>query len=248
MDKNKIFETLYNVNLKEKTKEKIGLKYLSWAYAWAELKKIYPDAQRKIYKRTVKTKETKTLNLSDGTVMVTENEYENEIPYFTDGKTCTVKVGVEINGLEYVEELPVMDNKNHAIRLEAVTSTDVNKAIQRCFVKACALHGLGLYIYAGEDLPEVDRVTIDFNALKQNIDMKNISEDEFKTMKEETISMIQSSGSLDSSMGEAIFSYTTELFPSKRISLLTYNEDSEGLIKLHTFLTRLFAIAKKYSC
>ena len=55
------FEKLYNINLSDKTKEKIGLKYLSWAYAWAELKKIYPQAERIIYKRKVTTKSTKTI-------------------------------------------------------------------------------------------------------------------------------------------------------------------------------------------
>ena len=76
--------------------------------------------------------------------------------YFTDGRTCWVKTGVTINGLEHIEYLPVMDYRNKSIPLDSVTSFDVNKAIQRSLTKACARHGLGLYIYAGEDLPEDD--------------------------------------------------------------------------------------------
>ena len=74
--------------------------------------------------------------------------------YFTDGRTCWVKTGVTIDGIEHIEYLPVMDNRNNSIPLERVTSFSVNTAIQRSLTKACARHGLGLYIYAGEDLPQ----------------------------------------------------------------------------------------------
>ena len=238
------FEKLYNINLSDKTKEKIGLKYLSWAYAWDELKKVYPTAERKVYRRLVKTTDVSTVTLSNGESRTITNEYENEVPYFTDGKTCTVKVGVKIGDIEYIEELPVMDNKNRSIRAEAVTSVDINRAIQRCFVKACALHGLGLYIYAGEDLPEADRVTIDYNALKA-CDTKDITSEEFDNLKADVIRMVQASQELEASMGEQIYSYSTELFPNKRLSLLEYPADAVNLQKLHAFLTSLFAIAKK---
>ena len=65
-----------------------------------------------------------------------------------------VKTGVTVNNIEHIEYLPVMDFKNKSIPVENVTSFDVNKTIQRSLTKACARHGLGLYIYAGEDLPE----------------------------------------------------------------------------------------------
>lgn len=239
------FEKLRNINLSDKVKEKIGLKYLSWAYAWDELKKVYPTAERKVYKRLIKTTETNTITLSNGESRTVTNEYENEVSYFTDGRTCTVKVGVIVDGVEYIEELPVMDNKNHAIRLEAITSTDVNKAIQRAFVKACAWHGLGLYIYAGEDLPEADKIVINYKELKEGIEYKGVDEAAFNEMKAKTIEMIQNSNSLDSSISDQIFQTTTSLFPSKRISLLTYQEDAENLFKLYTFLTRLFEIINK---
>lgn len=125
-----IFETLSTVNVNEHTESKNGLTYLSWAWAWAEVKKAYPEATYTIY------------------------ETEFGVNYFTDGKTCWVKTGVTINDLEHIEYLPVMDFRNKSITAEAITSVDVNKAIQRSLTKACARHGLGLYIYAGEDLPE----------------------------------------------------------------------------------------------
>ena len=125
-----VFMTLNSVNCNEHTEKKNGLTYLSWAWAWAEVKKRYPAASYTIYERP------------DG------------CPYWTDGKTCWVKTGVTIEGLEHIEYLPVMDNRNNSIPLERVTSFDMNKAIQRSLTKAVARHGLGLYIYAGEDLPE----------------------------------------------------------------------------------------------
>ena len=128
------FQKLYDVDVKEKVKKKNGLNYVSWAAAWAEVKKIYPDATYHIYERET----------PDGLV----------INYFTDGKTCWVKTGVTIGDIEHIEDLPVMNYKNESIKLENVTSSDVNKSIQRSLTKACARHGLGLYIYEGEDLPE----------------------------------------------------------------------------------------------
>lgn len=131
-----VFDILNDVNVNDKTELKNGLTYLSWAYCWAEVKKVVPDAQYTIYER--------------------DTEF-GPVNYFTDGKTCWVKTGVTLDGLEHIEQLPVMDFKNKSIPLNAITSTDVNKAIQRSLTKACARHGLGLYIYAGEDLPECEK-------------------------------------------------------------------------------------------
>ena len=127
------FVTLNNINVNGKTEKKNGLTYLSWAWSWGEVKKLYPDATYTIY------------------------ENVNGLFYHTDGKTCWVKTGVTVNGIEHIEYLPVMDYKNQSIPLERVTSFDVNKAIQRSLTKAVARHGLGLYIYAGEDLPEEEK-------------------------------------------------------------------------------------------
>jgi hypothetical protein len=125
-----VFETLNAVNVNGHTEKKNGLTYLSWAWAWGELLKRYPDSTYTVY------------------------ENAQGWNYHTDGKTCWVKTGVTVEGKEYIEFLPVMDFKNRSIPAEAVTSFDVNKAIQRSLTKAVARHGLGLYIYAGEDLPE----------------------------------------------------------------------------------------------
>ena len=131
-----VFETLNKINVNGKAESKNGLTYLSWAWAWGEVKKAYPEATFTIYERETP---------------------HGPVNYFTDGRTCWVKTGLTIEGLEHIEELPVMDFRNNAIPLEKVTSTDVNKAIQRSLTKAAARHGLGLYIYAGEDLPEGEK-------------------------------------------------------------------------------------------
>lgn len=136
MEQLDVFNTLNKIDVSRYVEKKNGLSYLSWANAWAEVKKIYPTASYVIYENT----------LPNGYV----------VNYFTDGKTCYVKTGVIIDGLEHIEELPVMDYKNKSIPFESVTSFDVNKAIQRSLTKAVARHGLGLYIYAGEDLPVVE--------------------------------------------------------------------------------------------
>ena len=124
------FTELNSINVGDKVEKKNGLTYLSWAWAWAELKKRYPDSTYTIY----------------------EDAQGN--CYHTDGMTAWVKTGVTVNGIEHIEYLPVMDFKNKSIPLASITSFDVNKAIQRSLTKAVARHGLGLYIYAGEDLPE----------------------------------------------------------------------------------------------
>ena len=124
------FSVLNGINVSDKAEKKNGLTYLSWAWAWGEVKKLHPDSTYTIY------------------------ENKDGLFYHTDGKTCWVKTGVTVNGIEHIEYLPVMDHRNNSIPLENVTSFEVNKAVQRSLTKACARHGLGLYIYAGEDLPE----------------------------------------------------------------------------------------------
>lgn len=144
------FEELSRVDCSGKIEKKNGLSYLSWAFAWGELKKRYPLSFYTIY------------------------ENEQGYNYFTDGRTCWVKTGVTVvfnsgvvmadssitieptKSIEHIEYLPVMDFRNNSIPLEKITSFDVNKTIQRSLTKAVARHGLGLYIYAGEDLPETD--------------------------------------------------------------------------------------------
>lgn len=118
-----------NEHIEKKNNGKVELSYLSWAWAWHYIKSRYPNAYYTIYER------------QDG------------VPYWTDGRTAWVKTGVTIEGMEHIEYLPIMDYRNLSIPLEKITSMDMNKAIQRSLTKAAARHGLGLYIYAGEDIP-----------------------------------------------------------------------------------------------
>lgn len=150
-EKKSIFQTLNEINVNDKVEKKNNLSYLSWAWAWGEVKKKYPNAQYKIYER--------------------ESEF-GPINYFTDGRTAWVKTSVIINELEHIEELPVMDFKNKSITLDKLTSFDVNKAIQRSLTKAIARHGLGLYIYAGEDLPEEEKIEQQKKEKEQAVEKK----------------------------------------------------------------------------
>ena len=137
-----VFGVLNAINCNGHTEKKNGLTYLAWAWAWQMVKENYPTASYTIYEN------------ADG------------LNYHTDGRTCWVKTGVTIEGLEHIEYLPVMDYRNASIPKDKVTSMDVNKAIQRSLTKACARHGLGLYIYAGEDLPsgEAEKMSADDEA------------------------------------------------------------------------------------
>jgi uncharacterized protein YlaI len=130
MELSNYFSELNAINVGDKAEKKNGLTYLSWAWAWAEVKKKHPEANYTIY------------------------ENANGLNYHHDGKTAWVKTGVTVNGIEHIEYLPVMNHRNQSIGVDALTSFDVNKTIQRSLTKAVARHGLGLYIYAGEDLPE----------------------------------------------------------------------------------------------
>ena len=139
------FVELNSINVNEHTEKKNNLTYLSWAWAWGEVKKRFPDATYKVY------------------------EDDNGCIYWTDGRTAWVKTGVTVNGIEHIEYLPIMDFKNRSIPLSDITSFDVNKSIQRSLTKAVARHGLGLYIYAGEDLPEDEQES------KPEVDEKTIN-------------------------------------------------------------------------
>lgn len=167
------FETLNKINVNEHTEKKNGLTYLSWAWAWAETKKVYPDAVYEVKK-------------FDGKPWL----YDENLGYM-------VMTEMTIDGLTHEMWLPVMDGSNKAMKDEGytyevknpnykyatlnvndgkfydkygneqkeyiektvkqATMFDINTAIMRCLVKNIAMFGLGLYIYAGEDLPEEER-------------------------------------------------------------------------------------------
>lgn len=127
MSNKSVFEQLSALNLASKVEKRGNLSYISWATAWAECKKLFPDMSRTVY------------------------ESETGMNYFSDGATAWVKVGVTINGQEHIDYLPIMNHMNKSIPLASLTSFDVNKSIQRSMVKALALHGLALNIYAKEE-------------------------------------------------------------------------------------------------
>lgn len=157
---NNFFRVLNEINVNEHTEEKNGLTYLSWMWAWQTLKLRYPESYSTVYKP------------------------ENGWNYWTDGKTCWVETGVtlvyyddnnERREIENREMLPIMDYRNQSIPLERVTSMDVNKAIQRSITKCIARHGLGAYIYAGEDLPEESDETRAKRFEKEEVNRKEVS-------------------------------------------------------------------------
>ena len=129
-----LFEKLNKVDVNKHKKKKGQFDYLSWPLAIQELLKVCPDATWQVH------------------------EYQNEdgltAPYMTTNAGCFVRVSVTCEGIIRSQVHPVTDNRNQTIAQP--TAQDINTSIQRCLAKAIALHGLGLYIFAGEDLPEPD--------------------------------------------------------------------------------------------
>jgi len=118
---------LLSVNVNEHVEKKGQLKYLSWAWAWAEALKADNNASFEV-------------------------KMFGDMPYCSIGQTCMVWVTVTMFGKPLMCQLPVIDNRNKPIINPDAFA--INTSIMRCLAKAVALHGLGLYIYAGEDLPE----------------------------------------------------------------------------------------------
>ena len=128
MEKNN-YKKLSAIDINGLVEKKGKFSYLSWASAWNLIKQEHPNAQRNVY----------------------ENDHTG-LNYFTDGNSAYVKVGINIDGLEHIDYLPIMDFRNNSISVGKVTSLDVNTAIQRSTAKAIAMHGLGLSLWIGEDI------------------------------------------------------------------------------------------------
>jgi hypothetical protein len=151
-NKKTVFERLSAINVNEHVEKKDNLTYLSWAWAWSETKRACPDATYKIGETT----------------------YDDAL-----GFMCHTTVTIEGETLEMW--LPVMDGKNKSMKktaysystrfgdkqVDAATTFDINKTIMRCLVKNLAMFGLGIYIYAGEDLPEGESTTTKAEAPKK---------------------------------------------------------------------------------
>ena len=129
------FMKLYKTDVSKYIEKKGQFNYLSWSYAVAELKKACPTARWGVTKA------------EDGSPF-----FKTECGYFVD-------VWVEVDGVSLSQIHPVLDNRNQSI--EKPNAFQINTSLQRALAKAIALHGLGLYIFAGEDLPEPDALTPD---------------------------------------------------------------------------------------
>ena len=195
------FDKLYGINVNGHTEEKNGLTYLSWAWAWAEVKRVYPDATYTIKK------------------------FENSLPYVYDEKVgYMVFTEVTIENLTHEMWLPVRDGANKAMKsepytyktkygektVEAATMFDINKTIMRCLVKNLAMFGLGMYIYAGEDLPEV-------------VEEKKID----KTTATALVNTLRAEGYTDEEIGKSLAKYN-----AKTAEELTEAQYAEILLKI----------------
>lgn len=164
-DGSSVFSRLLKVDVRDHIEKKSAgygkeLSYLSWVFAWSNVKMRYPDANYEIVRA------------------------ENGLPYVYDEKTgYMVFTKVTIEGITHEMWLPVMDShneamldhqytkqyKNSSVKIEPATMFDINKTIMRCLVKNIAMFGLGLYIYAGEDLPfDIDTSDTDIKTLLDN--------------------------------------------------------------------------------
>lgn len=141
MEDNKVFDALSKV--KCKIKKKGSFNYISWAESWSEVKKLYPNANYKVIPYIIK-------KIKDNILVETE-KLINPVSEVGGG---FVKISVTINELEHIEYYPILNNHNKPIKYSFITAFDVNNAIKRGLAKCLALHGLGLYVFNGEDIPE----------------------------------------------------------------------------------------------
>lgn len=147
--KQSIYTKLSQIDVKPYLNKKMGLNYLSWAKAWGLVKAIYPNSQKEI------TKYPEYLPIN--------GEWKptgRTVDYCLTPFGCEVEVTVEIEGNKYSSNLYVMNHRNQAVRnLKELDMGQINKTQQRCLVKALAYAGLGLDVYAGEDLPSDESTT-----------------------------------------------------------------------------------------
>jgi hypothetical protein len=150
---------LLKVNVNDHTEKKNGLTYLSWAWAWAKVLEIDPTAAYKV----------EVFPDSNGML----------IPYMRINESSMVWVTVTVFGKPMTVQLPVLDYRNKCIPVP--NAFDINTSIMRCLVKGIAMHGLGLYIYAGEDLPMQDEaVKVTHDEPVKVINIQETAEAEFK--------------------------------------------------------------------
>ena len=151
--KQTVFERLSAINVNDKVEKKSNLTYLSWAWAWSEVKKACPDATYKIGE----TDYDEVLGFMCHTTVTIEGEtLEMWLPVMDGANKSMLKKSYTYKGNAWENGKKVVVDKT----VESATSFDINKTIMRCLVKNLAMFGMGIYIYAGEDLPETPATPI----------------------------------------------------------------------------------------
>lgn len=146
----KVFKTLQKMDMSSKHKEKNNLSYLPWASAWIAMMQAYPTFEESVVKDP------------------------NGNLYHTDGKTCWVETSVTVQGITRNQILPVMDYKNKSIPVDAVTSMDVNKSLQRCLTKNFAKFGLDINLWIGEEVSDEVKAMQEEEKEKQEKELKKV--------------------------------------------------------------------------
>ena len=211
-----VFNKLYAINVNEHIEKKNNLSYLSWTYAWSEAKKRFPTLTYKIHLFG-----------------------ENQLPYVYDENTgYMVFTEITIDGLTHSMWLPVMDSSNKAMKnkpytydtrykkgiiVEAATMFDINKTIMRCLVKNLAMFGLGLYIYAGEDLPEIQE------------EIKEVEQEKKNTADIDTVNLLIDEIEKYNGQAEKLKKGILTKYKVKELSELTESQANQAIKKLQNF-------------
>lgn len=148
-EKKTVFERLSAINVNEHVEKKEGLTYLSWAWAWSVTKKACPDASYRIGETTY---DEQLGFMCHTTVTIEDETLEMWLPVMDGANKSMKKEAYKYSVMKWENGRRVAVEKT----VQAATTFDINKTIMRCLVKNLAMFGLGIYIYAGEDLPEVD--------------------------------------------------------------------------------------------
>lgn len=206
-----VWEVLSKIDVSGYIEKKNGLNYVSWTHAWSAVKQAFPTAT--FMKHTF-----------------VDNQH-NVLPFMRDYKGNTfVKVSVKIESVQIEEIYPVMDNKMTAINIEKTTrfnkdkigrvpdATEINNAFQRALTKCLAYHGLGINVYAGEDLPMGDMIDKNVDKDEQAVQAFEIALQGVKTKK--GLNEVWSSNSAKyNTLGSQAQDRVQELFKSTRTKL-----------------------------
>ena len=161
MSEESVFKKLNSLNVNKHTEKKQNLTYLSWAWAWAEVKKLYPGATYEVWKDEQGNPYTFNENLGYmcyTTVCIEGETLEMWLPVMNGANKAMLNKEYTYKVKDWTETNKQGKDVFMDKTVEAATMFDINKTIMRCLVKNLAMFGLGLYIYSGEDLPEVEPI------------------------------------------------------------------------------------------